>query len=76
LAKHWTDRDGRLHPIEVRDILVVSPYYMVQTRLPEGARVGTADKFQRQEAALVLISMATSSGDDLVRGGAGSGITA
>lgn len=49
---------------------------MVQTRLPEGARVGTADKFQGQEAALVLISMATSSGDDLVRGGAGSGITA
>src|SRR5260370_42608550 len=36
-------------------------------RLPEGARGGTVDKFQGQEAAVVLISMATSSGDDLPR---------
>ena len=35
--------------------------------LPEGARVGTIDKFQGQEAAAVLISMVTSSGDDLPR---------
>ena len=31
------------------------------------AQVGTVDKFQGQEAAVVLISMATSSGDDLPR---------
>lgn len=30
-------------------------------------RVGTVDKFQGQEAAVVLVSMATSSGDDLPR---------
>jgi superfamily I DNA and/or RNA helicase len=35
--------------------------------LPEGAQVGTVDRFQGQEAAIVLISMATSSGDDLPR---------
>jgi uncharacterized protein len=35
--------------------------------LPEGARVGTVDKFQGQEAEVVIISMATSSGEDLPR---------
>jgi uncharacterized protein len=40
---------------------------LLRFRLPEGARVGTVDKFQGQEAAVVLISMATSSSDDLPR---------
>src|SRR5271163_191172 len=40
---------------------------LLRLRLPEGARVGTVDKFQGQEAAAVLVSMATSSGDDLPR---------
>src|ERR1700730_11143165 len=40
---------------------------LLRTCLPDGARVGTVDKFQGQEAAAVLISMATSSGDDLPR---------
>ena len=35
--------------------------------MPEGAQVGTVDKFQGQEADVALISMATSSGDDLPR---------
>jgi superfamily I DNA and/or RNA helicase len=35
--------------------------------LPAGVRVGTVDKFQGQEAPVVFFSMATSSGDDLVR---------
>jgi hypothetical protein len=36
-------------------------------QLPDGARVGTVDKFQGQEAAVVLISMATSSAQDMPR---------
>ena len=40
---------------------------LLQRVLPKGARVGTVDKFQVQEAAVVLVSMATSSGDDLPR---------
>ena len=60
-----------IHRIGVKDILVVSPYNMqvnlLRSCLPEGAPVGTVDKFQGQEAAVVLISMATSSGDDLPR---------
>ena len=65
LGQRWTDREGRVRPIGVDDILVVSPYNMqvnsLRTRLPEGARVGTVDKFQGQEAAIVLVSMAISS---------------
>jgi len=71
LGQRWTDREGRGHAIGVKDILVVSPYNMqvnlLRSRLPEGAEVGTVDKFQGQEAPVVLISTATSSGDDLPR---------
>ena len=35
--------------------------------LPAGARVGTVDKFQGQEAELVIVSMTTSSEHDLPR---------
>ena len=39
----------------------------LRSLLPAGARVGTVDLFQGQEAEVVLISMVTSSGDDLPR---------
>ena len=71
LGQRWTDREGQVRPIGIDDILVVSPYNMqvnlLRARLSEGARVGTVDQFQGQEAAVVLVSMATSSGDDLPR---------
>jgi predicted RecB family nuclease len=71
LGQRWTDRERQVRPIGVDDILVVSPYNMqvnlLRSRLPEGACVGTVDRFQGQEAAVVLISMATSSDDDLPR---------
>jgi superfamily I DNA and/or RNA helicase len=40
---------------------------LLRSRLPAGARIGTVDKFQEEEATVVLISMATSSGDDFPR---------
>lgn len=71
LGQRWRDGRGRDQAIGLDDILVVSPYNMqvevLKRTLPAGARVGTVDKFQGQEAAVVLISMATSSGDDLPR---------
>lgn len=71
LGQRWRDRQSQERVIGVADILVVSPYNMqvnlLQSVLPSGSRVGTVDKFQGQEAAVVLISMATSSGDDLPR---------
>jgi uncharacterized protein len=64
----WTDREGRERPIVLADILVVAPYNAHVNRLrdalPAGARVGTVDRFQGQEAPIVVYTMATSSGDD------------
>jgi uncharacterized protein len=54
------------------EIKVVSPYNaqvnLLRERLPDGVAVGTVDKFQGQEAQVVLYSMASSSGDDIPRG--------
>ena len=51
--------------------MVVAPYNMqvnlLKRILPKGARVGTVDKFQGQEAEVVIISMTTSSGEYLPR---------
>jgi len=71
LGSTWIDRHDTRYVIGIEDILVVSPYNMqvelLRRSLPDGARVGTVDKFQGQEAAIVLVSMATSSGDELPR---------
>lgn len=40
---------------------------LLRRTLPAAARVGTVDKFQGQEVAVVLFSMATSSGEELPR---------
>ena len=53
------------------NILVVAPYNvqvnLLKRVLPADARVGTVDKFQGQEAELVIVSMTTSSEQDLPR---------
>ena len=71
LEQNYRDKKGNVHPITLDDILVVAPYNMqvnlLKKTLPEGARVGTVDKFQGQEAEVVIVSMATSSGDYLPR---------
>lgn len=71
LRCRWVNDKGDEQPLTAADILVVSPYNMqadlLRSMLPAGARAGTVDKFQGQEGAVVLISMATSSGDDLPR---------
>ena len=41
---------------------------VLQATLPGGARVGTVDKFQGQEAPIVIYSMATSTADEAPRG--------
>ncbi len=71
LKQRYRDREGREHAMTIENILVVAPYNMqvnlLKRTLPEGARVGTVDKFQGQEAEAVIVSMATSSGDTLPR---------
>ncbi|MEA3019354.1 MAG: hypothetical protein QOI47_878 [Actinomycetota bacterium] len=72
LGRAFTDRHGATRLLTLDDILVVAPYNAhvarLQEALPDGARVGTVDKFQGQEAPVVIFSMATSSSDDLPRG--------
>jgi hypothetical protein len=67
----WIDREGNEHPLTRGDILIITPYnaqvFEIQQRLP-GARVGTVDKFQGQEAPVAIYSMATSSFADAPRG--------
>jgi predicted RecB family nuclease len=71
-GSEWTDKDGETRPLTLNDILVVAPYNAqvsaLAARLPEGARIGTVDKFQGQEAPVVIYSMATSTWEDAPRG--------
>jgi predicted RecB family nuclease len=68
----WTDKEGKTSTLGLHDVLIVAPYNAqvaaLIERLPAGARVGTVDKFQGQEAPLVLYSMATSTPEDAPRG--------
>ncbi len=67
----WVDRKGIERPVTLDDILIIAPYnsqvFELQARLPR-ARVGTVDKFQGQEAPVVIYSMTTSSHADAPRG--------
>jgi superfamily I DNA and/or RNA helicase len=67
----WIDRGGREKPLTRDDILIVAPYNdqvnRLMQRLP-GAKVGTVDKFQGQQAAVVIYSMTTSTPEDAPRG--------
>lgn len=68
----YVSRETGLQPLTLNDILIVAPYNAqvrcLRSILPPGARVGTVDKFQGQEAPVVLFSMTSSSGDDASRG--------
>jgi uncharacterized protein len=71
LEQRFRNKQGEERRMGAENILVVAPYNsqvnLLKSVLPAGARVGTIDKFQGQEAEAVLISMATSSGDYLPR---------
>ena len=68
----WTDNEGNEKRIKLADILVVAPYNaqvsLLLRKLPRDSRVGTVDKFQGQEAPVVIYSMATSTPQDAPRG--------
>lgn len=67
----YRNRDGREQVVGHSDILVVAPYNAqvnaLRARLPAAVRVGTVDRFQGQEAPVCLVSMTTSSGEELPR---------
>jgi len=67
----WVDMEGDVRPLTLSDILIIAPYnaqvFELQERLP-GARIGTVDKFQGQEAPIVIYSMTTSTQVDAPHG--------
>jgi uncharacterized protein len=71
VGARWADRHGVRRPLAIDDVLIVAPYNAqvacLRERLPANARVGTVDKFQGQEAPVVIYSMATSSADEMPR---------
>jgi predicted RecB family nuclease len=72
LGTPFTDERGRTRPLGPADVLVVAPYNaqvrMLRSRVPDGVAVGTVDKFQGQQAPVVLVSMASSTAEDAPRG--------
>ncbi len=69
----WRDKDGKTSPLREEDILVVAPYNAQVAALSEAIprladRIGTVDRFQGQEAPVVIYSMTSSSADDAPRG--------
>ncbi len=68
----WIDNEGAIRSLTLNDILIVAPYNaqvgLLARRLTKGARVGTVDKFQGQQAPVVFYSMTTSTPEDAPRG--------
>ncbi len=67
----YRDRAGVERVVSLGDVLVVAPYNAqvnaLRAALPPAVRVGTVDRFQGQEAPVCLVSMTTSSGEELPR---------
>ena len=68
----YTDERGVTRPLADTDVLVVAPYNAqvraLRQAVPDGVRVGTVDKFQGQEAPVVIVSFASSSSEEAPRG--------
>jgi uncharacterized protein len=67
----WRDRSGQAHQLTLEDVLIMAPYNAqvadLTAALPR-AHIGTVDRFQGQEAPVVIYSMTTSSPEDVPRG--------
>jgi hypothetical protein len=67
----WFRSAGNPRSLKEKDILIVAPYNAqvadLTARLPK-MRIGTVDKFQGQEAPIVIYSLTTSSPEDAPRG--------
>ncbi|EIC08431.1 RecB family nuclease, putative [Microbacterium laevaniformans OR221] len=77
LGRAWTPSEqARPRPLTAADLIVVTPYnaqqVLVESVLAAAGLgeipVGTVDKFQGQEAAVAIVSLAASSGRDAPRG--------
>jgi predicted RecB family nuclease len=69
---NWINDKGQSRALRLDDVLIVAPYNAqvsdLSDRIPHGARIGTVDKFQGQQAPVVIYSLTTSSPEDAPRG--------
>ncbi|HRI04910.1 MAG TPA: TM0106 family RecB-like putative nuclease [Pyrinomonadaceae bacterium] len=72
LGRSFTESSGTTRPLALADFLFVAPYNAqvraLQAALPAGARVGSVDKFQGQEAPVCILSLCSSFGEYGSRG--------
>jgi predicted RecB family nuclease len=72
LGRPYTASDGTTRPLALEDFLFIAPYNAqvraLQAALPDGARVGSVDKFQGQEAPVCILSLCSSYGEYGSRG--------
>ena len=71
LGSTFLDENDNKKIMNEEDILVVAPYNVqvnyLKSILPKGAKIGTIDKFQGQQAPATIISMTTSDPESLPR---------
>lgn len=72
LGRLYMDSRGDTRPLALEDFLFIAPYNAqvraLQDMLPAGARVGSVDKFQGQEAPVCILSLCSSAGEYGSRG--------
>jgi predicted RecB family nuclease len=73
VGQPFTSKQGkRQSSLQLSDLLIVAPFNMqvrkLQEKLGNQARIGTVDKFQGQEAPVVIVSMCSSNGETAPRG--------
>lgn len=71
-GRFYTDKEGVTRPLALEDFMFIAPYNAqvrtLQAALPDGARVGSVDKFQGQEAPVCILSLCSSYGEYGSRG--------
>ncbi|MBF0441570.1 MAG: hypothetical protein HQK54_06670, partial [Oligoflexales bacterium] len=71
LACSWQDQNRKIQKVELDDILYITPYNLQVAKITkkiEGANVGTVDRFQGEQAPIVILSMCATDGESAQRG--------
>ncbi|QDT48937.1 hypothetical protein Pan258_29840 [Symmachiella dynata] len=71
-CQYWDAEHSMLKELTLDDLLIVAPFNMqvrlVSKHLGPNAKIGSVDKFQGQEAQIVIVSMCSSTLEDSPRG--------